>query len=406
MSYKYQAIDSAGHTQTDTIEAGSTREAADLLRERGLFVTKIDQADKKVKDTGWLSDRDPQSGVKSKDIYFFTQQMSMLVKSGAQIVEALEAIEAQCPRVAWKKVIRRIRLNVEQGNPLSAALSQYPRLFPSIFSNIISAGEASGDLALAFERLSLLTKQQQEVKSRIIGALTYPAVLLMLCMAVVTLLFTFVLPRFAEMFEQLDVELPFMTAIMIAISEWGLSHLPYVFVFAAFLGVGIYMFLHSPTGREYISWYSIRIPIFGKITRSIILARIFRIWGQLLESKVSLLEAVHLTRECTSNIDFQNVIGELAQAITDGNSVGPVLKETWLVPTTFAAAVVTGEESGKLANSLLFVAGCLEDDNSQIMSSLTRIIEPIMLIVMGLIVGTVAISLFMPMFDMATITGG
>jgi type II secretory pathway component PulF len=226
-----------------------------------------------------------------------------------------------------------------------------------------------------------------------------------MCVGVITVLFTFVLPRFAEMFKTLDVQLPATTAIMINASEWARANTIYVVgVLIVVVGVTVFFF-RSATGKRFWSRATVRIPLFGVIVRNIILARICRIWGQLLDSKVGLLDSVQLTRQSTRSLDFQELFEKVHQSITDGNLVGPLLKESWVIPKTFAAAIATGEESGKLSDALLFVASCLEDENTQVLSSLTRVIEPVMLVIMGTIVGTVAVSLFMPMFDMATITG-
>jgi len=407
MAYRYQAIDASGQNLVDVIDADSLTQAADMLRERGMFVTQIDQVDGAAADlSSKSSSGNSSSKVKSQDIVFFTQQMTMLIRSGARVVQALEAVESQAQRPAWKQVLHAIRIEVEEGKPLSVALTQFPELFSGVFTNMIAAGEASGDLALAFDRLAILTRQQREIKSRVIGAMAYPISLLVLCLGVVLALFTFVIPRFSEMFESLDMDLPATTAIMIKISQVTMAYWPWVLGGIVGTVVGIIWFLRSPLGKQWISWMSIRIPVFGPITRNIILARICRIWGQLLESKVGLLDAVHLTKDSTSNLDFQELLTKITQTITDGNTIGPVLKDSWLIPKTFASAMVTGEESGKLANSLLFTAACMEDDNAQVLSSLTRVIEPVMLVFMGLVVGSMAISLFMPMFDMATMASG
>lgn len=406
MSFRYHAINSAGQAEVDTISAASPREAADLLRERGLFVTQIDAVADGDVDSGGTSTGGTKAGGRLGDVIFFTQQMSMLIRSGAQVVQALEAIEEQTQRPAWREVIRTVRLEVEEGRPLSEALGHFPRLFTGVYTSMIAAGEASGDMGLAFDRLATLTRQQQEVRSRVIGALAYPVVLLFLCVGVLIALFSFVLPRFAEMFETLDVELPVTTAMMISSSKWTQDHWPYVFGAAVAGGVGAFAFLGSQGGRRFISRFSVRVPIFGRIVRSVLFARICRIWGQLLDSKVGLLEAVQLTRDSTTSLDFQELMTDLEQAITEGNSIGPPLKGSWLLPKTFAAAIVTGEGTGKLSYALLFAASCLEDENAQVLASLARVIEPIILTVMGAVVGTVAISLFLPMFDMATLAGG
>jgi len=406
MPFRYEAIDPAGQTLVDTVNANSMRDATDLLRERGLFVTRLEPTDDGGQDyTAQPADKAKVSA-KLRDVVLFTQQMSMLIRSGARMVESLEAVEAQAQRPAWRSVVRAVRLDVEEGRPLSDALARFPRVFTGAYISMIAAGETSGEMGLAFERLAVLTRQQQDIRNRVIGALTYPAVLTLLCLAVVVVLFSFVLPRFAEMFEVLNVELPAATAMLVWASDWFVDHWPYLLGAAAGSVLGGFLFLRSPTGSAFISRFSIRVPLFGGIVRSIILARICRIWGQLIDSKVGVLEAVHLTRQSTRNLDFQQLLATVAQDITDGNSIGPALRESWLLPKTFAAAIVTGEASGRLADSLLFVASCLENDNAQVLASLTRVIEPIMLVFMGAVVGTAAVSLFLPLFDMATIAGG
>ncbi len=405
MAFRYQAVDSAGQTLVNTVNANSQREAADLLRQRGLFVTRIDPVDDDPHAAAAPAD-DKKPGGKLKEVVFFTQQMSMLIRAGSRVVQALEAVEEQAYRPAWRATIHAIRLDVEEGRPLSEALARFPNLFTGIYTSMVAAGEASGDMGLAFERLSTLTRQQQEIKSRVIGALAYPAVLMLLCVAVLVTMFIFVLPRFAEMFYAMDVELPASTAVLISTSDTLQTHWPYAIGAVAAAAGSAVMFLRSATGRRFFSRFSVRVPLFGSLVRRIILARVCRVLGQLIDSKVGLLDAVRLTQQGTANLDFREMLDDIEQTITEGNAIGPGLRKSWLLPTTFAAAIITGEESGRLSDSLLFVASCLEDENSQVLASLARVIEPIMLTVMGVVVGTVAISLFLPMFDMATITGG
>lgn len=408
MAFRYQAIDAQGRTVSDVVDAPSVREAADLLREKRLFVTRIDPTDEAASSAAVSGSpaADTRANGKLREIVFFTQQMSMLIRSGARVVQAMEAVEVQCQRPAWRNVVGTVRLDVEQGRPLSQALARFPKLFTPVYVNMVAAGEASGNIGLAFERLAILTRQQQEIHSRVVGALTYPAVLVLLCMGVLTTLFSFVLPRFAEMFETLGVELPTSTRVLITSSRWAGAHWHLLLVLAAATAGGIVFFLRSETGREWFSRAVVRLPLFGPIVRNVVFARICRIWGQLLDSKVGLLDAVQLTRDSTLSLDYRELLAGVAEAITQGQAVSQPLVSSWLVPRTFSAAIATGEEAGKLGDALLFVAGCLEDDNTQVLASLGRVIEPILLTIMGLIVGTVAVSLFLPMFDLATIASG
>ena len=401
MPYSYQAIDASGQPVGDIIDAASMTEATDQLRQRGLFVTRMSPTD----DAPSVAVPTQKAGGSTKDLVFFTQQISMLLRAGARVVPALEAVEAQATKPQWRAVIHSLRDEVEQGKPLSEALLKFPKIFANVFVNIIAAGEASGDIALAFDRVARLAKQQQDIRNKVLGALTYPAVLIGLCGVVILILLTFILPRFKEMFEALDVELPFITSALIALSQ-GLCQYWYVaLIVVAATGAGIYFSVRSDRGKELLSRSMVRLPMFGVIVRRIILARICRIWGQLIDSKIPMLEAVQLAQRSTSSLDFRELLQDLEETINRGESVAQPLRNSWLVPTTFAAAIATGEESGKMGSSLDFVASCLEEDNAQILASLSRVIEPIMLIVMGIIVGTMALSLFLPMFDMATVKG-
>ncbi len=405
MAFRYQAINAQGKVIHDTIDAASSREAADLLRDQGLFVSRLDEDE----DTGERRDRmrprDVKPGGRLREVVLFTQQIGMLLRSGARVVQALEAVEAQCQRPAWRAVVAEVREDVEEGKSFSVALGKYPREFPEYYVNMVAAGEASGDLPRSFSRLAALMTQQQQIRNRVLGAMAYPALLTLLCIGVMAAMLFFVLPRFAEMFDTLDVDLPASTAILLAMSDW-IRHNGVMFLVIVASVVGaVILAARSAQGKRALSLMMLRVPVFGRLIRSLIVARICRIWGQLMESRVSLLEAVELTQNSMRNAEYRALLKSLADDITDGKSIGSTLMSTWLISRTLAAAILTGEESGKLSESLLFVADSLDDENQQALNSLTRIIEPIILVVMGVVVGTVAISLFLPMFDTATLAG-
>lgn len=405
MAFRYQAIDATGKSVVDTIEAGNAREAADLLRERGLFISKIEDSQETPGRTLAPRSRGIKPKGRLRDVVLFTQQMGMLLRSGARVVPALEAVEAQCQRAHWRMVVRQVRNEVEEGKPLNIALSRFPREFPSYYVNMVAAGEASGDMPRAFARLAVLMNQQQQTRNRVIGAMAYPCLLMFMCIGVLIIMFTFVLPRFAEMFESLDADLPFTTAVLISTSDWCRTNWLLTTALVVLLLTAITLGLNSKSVRIYIKHLALRLPVIGNLLRNLIVARICRIWGQLLESRVGLLDAVELTQNSTDSVDYRMLLADLSEAITDGNSIGPTLTRSWLVSRTLSAAIITGEESGKLAESLIFVADSLDDENQQVLNSLTRIVEPLILVVMGVIVGTVAISLFLPMFDVATVAG-
>ena len=402
MAYRYQAIDATGNTVSDVVDAASSNEALEALRQRGLFVTHIESGKATKRKVRKAPSINIGGKPKLKDMVLITQQMAMLMRAGSRVVPALEAVETQANKQKLRTLLARVRAEVEQGKTLSESMEQFPDFFTPVYVNIISAGEASGDMAEAFDRVASLARQQNEVRSRIVGSLTYPAVLILLCVAVIIVLLTFILPRFKDMFEQLDVDLPFMTHAMIESSNFLMEQWIVVLIALGAVISGIITFFKSNRGKRLWSRTTVRLPLFGHIVRSVCLARICRIWGQLLDSKVPMLDAIRLTRESTGSLDFHELLQKMENEVTQGKTIASQLRESWLLPSTFAAAIATGEESGKISLSLNFVASCLEEANSQLLGSLSKIIEPLLLTMMGLIVGTMASSLFLPMFEMAS----
>ena len=417
--FSYQAIDASGRTVSDTIQAASPDEAARTLRARGLLITRLDEAGAASTVSEAAADA-PTAGprgfallrhrrrtkVRWKDLVYFTQQMAMLLGSGARMVPALRAVEAQSRSDAMKDVIRHLRDRVEDGVPVNAAMADRPDAFDGVFTSLVAAGESSGRIAEAFAQLAAHARQQLEIRQRVIGALIYPALLVGMCTSIMVVLFAFVLPRFRELFTTLGADLPASTRMMLRASEWVGNHGHLIAVGMSGAIAAIVAFARSEAGRRWWAGAATRVPLAGVLVRRVILARLFRIWGLLVENNVGLIDAIRLAKSTTRSPAFGRLMDEVEEAVIDGRLIGATLHKSPLVPPTMAAAVATGEESGRLAAALLFIAEALESENAQMFASMSRIIEPIILIVMGLAVGVVAVSLFMPLFDIATIAGG
>lgn len=411
MAFCYQAIDASGRAVRDLIQAGSVDEAARLLQAKGLLVTRLTEAadgqaaaESAAVAASHASRRFGR--VRWRDVVYFTQQIAMLLGSGARMVPALQAVENQAQNEAMKRLIRQVRGRVEDGVPLSVALADHAAVFDGVFRSLTAAGESTGQMAGAFTQLAEYTKNQQEIRQRLVGALTYPAVLVVMCLGVMGGLFGFVLPRFRTLFSTLGADLPASTRIMMDLSDWLGGHWLLVLIAVAGTLTGLIVAFRSPGGQRWWAGAFTRIPLAGAIVRRVILAKFFRVWGVLAANNVGVIDSLQLARGTTRSRAFHDLIDRLSEAVTDGRLIGSTLRESPLVPPTMAAAVATGEESGRLGESLLFVAGALESENAQLLASLSRIIEPVILVVMGVAVGIVAVSLFMPLFDVATLAGG
>jgi type II secretory pathway component PulF len=408
MEFVYEAFDQGGKRVSNAIDATSADDAMKQLHARGLFITQVKQGSAgPMAETG--QGRDSILATKPgsvRDLMILTQQMCMMLRAGSRVVPALEAIGQQISKPSWRRVIADLQEQVETGSPLSVAMAEHPNIFDKTFRAIIAAGESAGRTADAFERLASMTKQQQQIKVKVIGALIYPALLMTMAVGVVAVLTFFVLPRFDDLYTALDTELPWLTQLMLDTSGWAMSHKVMVMLGALVMTTLPALLWRWPGFKARLDASLIRIPLVGVLARQIILGKIIRVWGTLVESNVPLLEGLELSRNVTNNKAYLAMMDDLIVAVSEGNSIGDVLTDQPLVPATLSSVIATGEQSGRMSESLMFLAGHLDEENEQSLTTLTRLVEPIILILMGLVVGVVAISLFLPLFDLTSAASG
>ena len=411
MKIAYEAMDQRGATHSDVLEVSGREEAARELRRRGLYVTRLaaeegssktERADDETRGRFKFS----LPGGDRREMMLFTRQMSMLMGVGTGVVPALAAITKQARNERWKEGLEAVRVEVEEGAPLAQALTTRRRLFNPVFCSMVAAGEATATLPAMFTRLFELARQQYEVRNRVIGAVSYPVVLMGICFAVTMLIIGFVLPRFTVLFETLSVELPASTAQLIKLSGYVTSYWPYLLGMLALGLTGLVILLRSEQGRLALDQVLLRVPGVGGLIKSLIMARICRLLGLMIDARVPLLEAVDLAAASTPNTQFKALLHRVRQTVTDGLPIAAGLEGSPLVSPGMLQAIATGEEGGNVAPALLFVADCLDEDNTTRIGSLAKLLEPIILVFMGLVVGGVAISLFMPLFDMASAAVG
>lgn len=406
MNLTYQAIDTAGRTVSNVIQAESTRAAVEQLRQKGLMVTSIDQASAdQVPQQARTADLDATKlRLPLKQLVLFTRQMAMLLSSGSAVAPALGAIARQMANPSHAGLIRRLREDLEEGNTLAEALCRFPRTFDSSYCAIIAAGESSATLGQMFARLATIVGSRRTIRKKVFGAMAYPALLLMLCCAQITVLLFFVLPRFGDMFATLGAPLPASTKMMLALSDTLVAY--WFVVLAAVLAVGAGLFLAVGTagGRQWIANVQIRIPLMGRLFGGLIQGQMFRTLGMLLEAHVAVLESLELARRSTTNDRFGTLFDSMEAAVTSGSSISDALEKSGLIAPAICQAVRTGEESGNLGGAMTYAADVLDEDNTELVNTLTKLLEPGIIIIMGVVVGGVAISLFLPMFDITSMT--
>ena len=337
-----------------------------------------------------------------RQLAVFTRQMAMLLNAGSGVVPALQSIARQLTRPAHARLIRQLCLEIEEGEPLAEAFRKYPGTFDPAYCAIVAAGEASATLPKMFQRLAKIVGKRRLIRNRILGAMAYPALLSLLSIAIVAALLFFVLPRFGAMFGTLDVSLPASTSFLLSVAAlleaYWYVELPALLLLA---GAGAYL-VRSATGRQWLSDGAIRVPLLGRLISGLIQGETFRVLGMLIEARVGVLEAIELAHGVTRNSRFRNLYSLMAEEVTSGGSISAALEASGLVSPAIAHAIRTGEESGQLGAAATYVADVLDEDNTELIDTTTRLVEPLILILMGLVVGTVAVSLFMPLFDMTS----
>jgi type II secretory pathway component PulF len=330
----------------------------------------------------------------------------VLLRSGTPLAPALHAIEKQTAEGAWRGVLADLRERVEGGTPLSAALAAHPRHFDGVSENLIAAGESAGQLAAMLERLAAITRQQLKVRRALRGAMVYPALLLTVGAAVTVVMIMTVIPRFTQLFETLDAPLPPTTQLLVGLSDVMHSHWWAVLGGSAALIVALRLAGGSAGGRRLMDRCLVTLPLLGPLTRSLCTARIARLLGVLLESRVPLLQALRLTRRAAGNSLYAALVAEAEDAATGGEPISAVFARSPLMSPTVAEAIHHGEHNGQMGPILSDMADFLDEENEAVVKTLMSVLEPLILIGLGSVVGFIAFSLFMPLFDLTSMTGG
>jgi type II secretory pathway component PulF len=406
MKFAYKAVGRDGATLNETIDASDAAEAMDNLRRQGIFVSEIAPAsDAAVKASDPTKHR--VSGRKRlTHLVNFTRQIAVLVSSGTPLVQALVSLERQATDKQWHAVLEKLRVLVEEGASLSAAMEQFPQYFDPICRSLISAGESSGKLEPMLDRLAKLVRKQLQIRNAITGAMVYPTLLIFIAIGVMVVMLTFVLPRFAGLFATLDTPLPPTTKLVMWMSDAVRGYWWAILIGLGAAGAALKFWLASPAGKLAFDQFSVKAPIFGVIVRSFATARIARLIGVQIDSHVPLLEALALTKSATRNSLYAQLIASAEDAATRGQPISVAFTDSPLINPSVAEALRSGEQTGQVASLLLNIADFLDEENDTTVRSLPRIIEPIILIVLGVIVGFLAISMFLPLFDLTSAVQG
>lgn len=407
MNFHYTGYDNAGAKSTGTIEAPSSEEAIERLRRRSVFVVTIQEASHaRAKAASTQTKKGRKRGVSPKVLAQFARELSVLVSTGTPIADAIESLEQQAQTEQWAEVVGSVRKKLEDGEAFSEALDSRPDVFDSVFRSLVAAGESSGQLDKMLQRLALLTRRQAHVRSSVIAAMMYPMLLTMVCVAVLFLMLGVVLPRFSGLFETLDTPLPASTEFLVMLSGLLLGYWWAAAPAAAVGAWGLWAWLRTPPGRRALERLLLSLPKVGPIVRAFGTARVARILGTLLEAKVPMIEAIGLTRRSVNHQGFVEMLDRAERVVTKGEPVSSAFIDSDLFVRSSAQAVRNGEQTGRLAEVLVHIADYLDEDNESTVKALSSLLEPLIMLVLGGLVAFVAVSMFLPLFDLTAGAGG
>lgn len=397
-TYVATGRDNTGRERKERVSARNPGEARNLLRDQGLFIQDLKEERAFSFDLNAI--QTAMTSVSVKDKAVFSRQFAALVNAGVALVRGLGVLSEECPNPKLKRSLEEINSDVQQGTSLSEAMGKHPSCFDKLYVSLVQAGEVGGVLDEVLNRLAKLLEDLNRLQNQIKAAMAYPVTVSILAVIIFVAMTVFLLPTFAEIFEQFDAELPIFTQIMLRISDFLRQPLNWVFMVGAiFLFAFLYRrYYATSAGRRTMDGVFLKLPLFGDLVQKTATARFCRTFGSLSRSGVPILTALEIVRDTAGNQVISDAIDEARKEIQTGGMISLALQQHRVFPVMAIQMISIGEETGELDQMLMKVADFYEDEVEQAVKALTSIMEPLMIIVLGGMVGSILISMYLPMF--------
>ena len=409
LNFQYKGISQGKYVEGE-IEAINNAEAAHKLKEQKVIITKLTEfkkkkkVDKKKEKTSFSFG----TGVKAKEILIFCKQFSTMLRAGLPVLNTLNMLDEQTKAPNMKKIIITIRKDLEAGNALSKCFSNHPKIFDTVVVNLIKAGEASGKLDTFLQKIVISLEKREKIKSQIKSALFYPGVLLSVAILVTIFMLIKVVPVFVKMYEGMGVDVPGSTAAIMAASDFMRS--------ASGGGLSLVIFIVSIIGLRYLiktnykirkGWhqFTLKIPVFGNLIQKSILAKVSLVMGNLSQAGVDLLESIDIAKSVTSNTVVIEALENVKKGVFSGETLTKLFAKEKIFPTTFSQLISVGEQTGSLDEMFGSVASYYEEEFDTAVANLASLIEPIMIVFMGITIGGLMIAMYAPIFNVGAIIG-
>lgn len=408
-TYAYKARTSSGDVTDGTMVAASAEEVSSRLRAEGQFVFEIEASPLRAfaeLDEKQIRRNEAAKRVRREDVIAFCQQLSVMMETGVPLSEGLDAFRKQTPRPEFRAVLDVLCDDIESGEPLSGAMEKWPRVFPGMMISLMKASEASGTLATMMGRVGeYLAKERRTVK-QIKGALAYPLFMMASGVAITIFLMSFVLPRFARIYEAREATLPKPTRVLLGISEFMTTQYMYYGPTLAVLIVVLVVWSRRRSGRRTLDWLRLHVPLLRVMYNHLYITRATRTMATLLAAGVNVLDVIDICRGVTGNMYYDDLWDAMERGVREGRQISDAVFKSRIVAPNVASMIAAGEKSGRLPEVMEKIADFSQEELDASVARVTQFIEPMMIVFMGGVIGTVATALLLPIFNMGQTIGG
>lgn len=395
-TFAYEARERDGKKQKGMIEAATQNAAIIELKKRGLIVLRV----KEEKKTVLQMEIQIGKPVKPQEFVVFLRQFATLIRAGVGLVEAVHTLAAQTEKKQFRKVLEEIEADIRNGIQLSEAASRHPKVFEPLFISMVRAGEASGSMEIIFDRLAFFYEKSYYTKEKVKSAMAYPLVMLVLAIGVTVYLLTNVVPTFVGMFQSLNAELPAITKLVLNVSN-SITYTWYIYIISGMvLWVIFHIFATTEYGRKFLDYAKLKMPVFGRLFQKSSLARMSRTLSTLFASSVPILQALSIVEEVVDNKVIGDTLANARDSLRQGQPLSEPLKGSWVFPPLVTRMISIGEETGALETMLDKIADFYEAEVDNQVDKIKALIEPIMIVILAVLIGTIVLAIMIPMFDM------
>ncbi|MHC4775176.1 MAG: type II secretion system F family protein [Planctomycetota bacterium] len=408
-TYAYKARTATGEVIAGTLVAGSAEEVSAQLRAEGQFVFEIDESPMRVfadLDAQQLRRNEAAKRVRREDVIALCQQLSVMLETGVPLSEALDAFRRQTARSEFRQVLDVAADDIDSGEPLSAAMEKWPRVFPGMMISLMKASEASGTMATMLGRVGTYLAKDRRTIKQIKGALGYPLFMMASGIAITIFLMSFVLPRFARIYEQREASLPGPTRTLLGISEFVTTQYLWYGPALLVLLIVVAIWARQPLGRRMFDGLRLRLPLLRSMYTHLYVTRVTRTMATLLSAGVNVLDVIDICRGVTGNVYYDDLWDSMERGVREGRQVSDAVFKSSLVPPNVASMMAAGERSGQLPEVMEKIADFSQEELDGSVAKVTTYIEPVMIVFMGVVIGSVAMALLLPIFNMGRVMAG